>query len=188
MDTGRKRGAFRQSRMGAALAWLWSVSISLIVIAGFLVVIYFVGGRNIALWIGSATWTPAQCEILKATYDRRETSEAGSTSVKITWRTVVKYAFSNDDGHFTGNTYDFGYWRTSLRKVRKNHAHLSSAKYVPCYYNSRNPQQSVISRKFHPDFLWTLIPLLSLGPFAYMAYTNILSKGRRPQKVKSFLP
>jgi len=188
MDIGRVGVGFRQSRIAAAMAWLWSIFVSLVVVVGVVAILYFVGGRDIALWTSSYTWQPAQCEILKATYDRKETSEAGSTSVKISWRTVVKYQFRDDYGHYTGNRYDFSLWRTSLSKVRKNHAHLSSSKYIPCYYNSRNPQQSVISRKFPADLLWTLVPLLSLGPFAYMAFMNILSKLRRPKKVKRFLP
>lgn len=183
----------RLSRIGQhgvvrALATLWSILISFVVVVSFLAIVYFVGGREFYLWVNSVTWQETQCEILKATYDRQEKGEVGSSSVKISFKTIVSYRFKTDFGSYRGNRYNFSLWRTSLRSVRNDFKYLSSSKHLPCYYNPRQPEQSVISRQFQTDFLWMLIPLLSLGPFAYIALTNILSKFRRPKKVKTFLP
>jgi hypothetical protein len=157
MEKSSKFSRAGQHPFVRALATLWSVLISLSIVFSFLAIMFFTGGREFSLWLSSVSWQETQCEILKATYDRREKNQAGSGSVDISFKTIVSYRFQTDFGAYRGSCY-------------------------------RKPTQSVISRGFQSDFFWMLIPLLSIGPFAYMALMSILGKFRPPKKVKSFLP
>ena len=156
-----------------ALKTLWSVFFSLIVVVSFCAIMYFLGAKDLALWAYSQTWDETQCEIKLATYDRQERTKTGSTSTDITFKIITSYTYRDDYGSYRGDRFHFDNWRTSYQSVKKDYAYLSSKTYLPCFYNPRNPELSVIDRSFQLSFLRLLIPLLSIGPFAYMALTYL---------------
>jgi hypothetical protein len=157
-----------------ALRTLWAVFSSLVVIVGFCVIMYFTGAKDFALWVYSHTWQETQCEIRLASYDRRESSKSGSSSTNITFKIVTSYTYRDDYGSYRGDRYHFEPWRTSYQSVKQDFSHLKSNTYLPCFYSARFPELSVIDRSFQSSFLWMLIPLLSIGPFAYLALRYLL--------------
>jgi len=177
----------------SALNWLWSVFASVLVIAAFILVMYFTGARETGLWLNAMTWEQTQCEIDQVYSGRQESTETGSTSTSVSFKVSAAYRYQNDFGAYVGNRYDFrGMFRSSYQSVKKDLDYLRNNSSVPCYYNPRKPEQSVINRGFQTDFLIALIPLFTLGLFAWMALHSLLgkfgiSKLFRPKK-RSFLP
>jgi len=177
----------------SVLSWVGDVFVSLLLIALFVSVLYFTGAREVWLWLNAMTWEQTQCEIDQVYSGRQESSEAGSTSVNISFRVSASYRYRNDFGTFMGNRYDFkGIFRSSYQSVKQDLNYLRKNNLVACYYNPRKPDQSVINRGFQWDFLIILLPMLTLGPFAYMALHSLLKKLgikklMRP-KQRGFLP
>lgn len=169
---------------------LWGIFCSLLVIAGFAGVMYFTGAKELALWASAKSWEETKCEIKLATMDRQEHKKVDSTFVKKSFRTVTKYDYVIDEGSFKGNRYNFERFRSPYKTVKTDFDYLTSAKKLPCYYNPRQPEQSVIDRSFRTTFAWLLVPLLSIGPFAYMAleylykltFGNLLRLARQQRK------
>jgi len=159
---------------------IWIVFFCLVVIAAFVGIMYFTGAREFSYWVRSFVWEETQCEIRLATFDRRETTSSGSSGIssskKVTFSVVTKYHFRNDDGSYVGRRYDFSRFRKGYRSVKKEWDYLASQPYIPCYYSASNPELSVINRRFQKDFLWLLVPLFSIGLFAYMALTWLISE------------
>ncbi len=179
METGRYPANFKHSleTITAALSWVWSVFFSLLVIGTFLAIMYFTGARETWLWLNAKTWEQTQCEINQVYSGRKESTKAGSTSVKISFKVSASYTYHNEFQSFTGSRYDFrGIFTSSYQSVKDDLHYLRSNSIVPCYFNPRKPEQSVINRGFQLDFLIMLIPLFPLGMFAYMALSSLLSK------------
>lgn len=180
-------------RVRGILDWLWGVFSSLLIIVAFAVIMYFTGARDTVLWLNAKTWEQTHCEIDQVYSGRREKTEAGSTSVSISFKISASYRYRTDYGSFSGNRYDFkGILRSSYRSVKQDLQYLRTNPTVPCYYNPRKPEQSVINRGFQLDFLIMLLPLCTLGVFAYMALQSLLNrfginKLIQPKK-RGFLP
>ena len=195
METGGNTLTFKQllEPVASVLSWLWSVFVSLLVIVTFITVLYFTGARETWLWLNAQTWEQTQCEIDHVYSGRKEKTSAGSTSVEVSFQVSASYRYQTDYGSFIGNRYDFkGIFPSSYQAVKEDLNYLRSHPRVPCYFNPRKPEQSVINRGFQNDFLIMLIPLFSLGLFAYMAFTSLLTTlGIRKlwqTKPKRFLP
>ena len=179
MEADRQIANFKQLFMPIVLVlnWLWSVVLSLVIIGGIVGILYFTGARETWLWLNAMTWEQTQCEIDRVYNGRQERTEgAGSTSVKISFKVSASYRYRNDFGAYVGRRYDFKRFRGSFQSVKKDLNYLRSNATVPCYYNPRKPEQSVINRGFQTSFFFILIPILSLGIFAYMMFLNLLQK------------
>jgi len=164
------------------------------VVCGFCAIMYFVGAKDFALWAYAKTWSQATCEIKLATYDRRWTGESvsgsgGSPSFTI----ITSYTFwDKNENQYRGNRFHFEPWPTGYKAFKKDKNYLTSSTHLPCYYSKNNPELSVIDRSFQLFFLFLLVPLLSIGPFAYISlrylYANSVGKLLPQPRTKRFLP
>lgn len=195
VEAGRQIGNFKQVLLPikSVLDWLWSVLFSLLVIGAFVGIMYFTGARETWLWLTAKTWEQTQCEIDSVYSGRQEKTEgAGSTSVSISFKVSASYRYRNDFGAFTGRRYDFRAFRSSYQSVKKDLDYLRSNSKVKCYSNPRRPEQSVINRDFQNTMLIMLVPLFSMGGFAYLALASLLEKfgitRLFQRKQKRFLP
>lgn len=159
----------------AVFQWVWRVVTSLLVITAFVAVMYFTGARETFLWLNAMTWQETQCEIDAVYSGRRESGKSGSKSGSVSFKVSASYRYRNDYGRFVGSRYDFkGMFGSSYQSVQNDLHYLRNNARVPCYYNPRKPEQSVINRQFQIDSLIMLLPLFTLGLFAYMALCSLM--------------
>lgn len=177
-------------RVLTPFVWLWRVFAALLVIVSFIAILYFTGARETWLWLNAKTWEEAQCQIDQVFSGRKEKPATGSTSWSVRFKVSASYRYRTDYGAYVGDRYDFrGIWDNSYQSVKKDLEYLRNNTSVPCYFNPRNPKQSVINRSYQFDALIMFIPLLSLGAFAYLAFVSLLGSfgiRRKPEREKLF--
>lgn len=167
-------------KIKAALEMLWTVFSSVAIIGGLLGILYFVGGREAMSWISAMRWQETTCQVHGAKLNSNRDID-GDSSYSIS----TSYSFIDEaDKHF-GNRYDFSIGEGSSSRGPSARAvrYLKNNPSVPCYFNPNNPEESVIDRSFHWNFLFMIIPLVLLGLFGTMAMGGLIGlvRGRKQQ-------
>jgi len=138
------------SKLGDVVVWSF-------VVLGLAVLTYFAGGRDIYLWAASKQWIETTCVVEYAALDSQTDSDGDEG-----YRVSTAYSFKDEADYFRGTRYAFnGFDWYSSNYVAPSRAvkYLKrNAAAVPCYYNPRNPDQSVIDRRFQTETLFVLVP------------------------------
>jgi len=149
-------------RVHRVLVPLWRITVFFIVGVLLAALLYWVGGRELHLWISAKRWIKTECTIQDASVgSQTHNTEDG---LEERYRVETNYWFLDETDTVRGNRYDFsgdGYspgYSAKSSAVKK----LKRSPTVHCYYDSQNPARSVIDRSFHPFMLFATIPLVLL--------------------------
>lgn len=172
-------------QLRCALNALWSIALFLIVGGALLALLYFVGGRDFYLWVSAQQWIETECTIQSASVGS-QTSRSDSGSKTTRYRVNTNYWFLDESDVVQGNRYNFmgsGY-STGFGEKSRAVRYLNNNLKVPCFYNPKKPDQSVIDRSFNPYMLFMLIPLVFLVMFVLGVFGSLK---RSSKKGKRFL-
>ena len=147
---------------------------ALIIGVCLLAILYFVGGRDFYLWASAKQWIETECTIQSASlHSHTSTSEDSGTTEY--YRVDTTYWFLDETDVVYGDRYDFSGNASSTDFGPKSRAvrYLKSNPTVPCYYNPRNPEESVINRSFRLYILFMFIPLVLLIMFGLIVINSL---------------
>ncbi|QDU36929.1 hypothetical protein Mal4_12300 [Maioricimonas rarisocia] len=105
----------------------------------------------------SQNWPEAPCTILKSEVEENRDSDGSTYRVDISFR----YRFNNKE--YTSESYDFflseisSGGANSKREIVRQHP---PGRETVCYVNPHWPQEAVLSREFHWEMLFGLMPLI----------------------------
>jgi len=144
---------------------------------------WFMTIRPVLRIVEARSWPEVPCTVVSSHVESHSDSDGTTYSIEVT------YTYEIDGREYTGDRYDFSVGSSSgyQGKAKIVERHPPGSETV-CRVDPEDPQRSVMSVGFRPEYLWGLFPLpfllVGLGGLMWV----IFQPGSREQEGPDWLP